>query len=89
MSLDESDWCEIFYLHVDTNMEDVGESLRVIEERIFMDSVKSKIVSEFGAWVGSKEQNTEGDKKVAEVVRNSFKAYEKNKKNFEESYFIF
>ena len=31
MSLDESDWCEIFYLHVDTNMEDVGENLRVIE----------------------------------------------------------
>ena len=51
-----------------------------------MNSVKSKILSEFAAWMGSKELNTEGDKKVTEVVRNSFKMYEKNKINFENSY---
>ena len=70
-------------------MNDRGDKLRSIEERIFVDVIKEKIVKESGAWKGSKRQNKDADKKVSVLVRNSLKAYEKNKKAYENSYFYF
>ena len=45
--------------------------------------------AELGPWTGSAEQNRLADYKIAGSVKNSFKNYEKNKKEYEQSYFKF
>ena len=70
-------------------MNDHGDQIRAIEERIFVDVIKEKMVKESGAWKGSIRQNKDADKKVSVLIRNSLKAYEKNKKAYEKSFFYF
>ena len=50
----------------------------MIEERVFIDIVKSEVVQILGEWQGSRDQNKLADQKVAYYVKNSFRVYEKN-----------
>ena len=61
----------------------------MIEERVFIDIVKSEVVQILGEWQGSRDQNKLADQKVTNYVKNSFRVYEKNIKKFEKSYFQF
>ena len=70
-------------------MSEYGCELRVMEERIFLDLVKSEVEKETGIWKGDRYQNNLADEKIARVIKNALKGYEKNKKDFEDSYFMF
>ena len=63
-------------------MNDRGDKLRSIEERIFVDVIKDKIIKESRVCNGSKKQAKDADKKVSVLIRNSLK-YKKNKKAYE------
>ena len=56
---------------------------------MFQELIRREVEDETGSWSGSIDQNQLADMKIASSVRNSLKAYEKNRKNFEESYFKF
>ena len=87
--VDDKDWCRILYKIIDSDLSEYGCELRVMEERIFLDLVKSDVEKETGIWKGDRDQNNLADEKIARVVKNALKGYEKNKKNFEDSYFMF
>ena len=77
---------KVFYRFIDGN---ATEDIRAIEERIFS-SVKADIEKEMGeSWSNKKEMNQLADVKCATLIRNSFKAHEKNLKKNEKSYFKF
>ena len=63
--------------------------LRLIEERLFVEEVEDEVEKKLGSWIGSKKQNCLADLKVAVTVKNALKAYEKNKKDHEKSFFVF
>ena len=80
----------LFYRYVDTEGSEEGELLKEIEMRIFRDVVKPEFESESEDWIGSKIQNKSADWKVASIVRQSFKTYEKGKSvEYENSFFNF
>ena len=70
-------------------MIEEGDRLRLLEERLFLDEVKADVEKKLGVWSGTKKENCLADLKVAVLVKNSLKSYEKTKKDFEESFFNF
>ena len=74
---------------MDSNLVKDGDSLRLMEERLFVEEVKHEVEKKLGSWIGSRKQNCFADLKVAVTVKNALKAYEKNKKDHEKSFFIF
>lgn len=67
--------------------EDV-QRMRTIEAEVF--AVLKKESKEFsGGWEGTLEQNRRADALVAAAIRNSFKLYERNKNDVDDSYFNF
>ena len=61
-------------------MNDRGDKLRSIEERIFVDVIKEKIIKESGAWNGSKKQAKDADKNVFVLIRYSLKCSRQTRK---------
>ena len=59
-----------------------------IERRIF-DSVVETVDKDQGEWIGSCEQKSSADHKVACTIKNSFKNYESRRKEYEKSYLKF
>ena len=49
---------------------------------------EKEVEAEQGTWVGSVENNRLADKRVAAIVKASFKNYERTKKKFEPAYFV-
>ena len=64
------------------------DRIRKIERELFVTFVKKEVEAEQGTWVGSVENNRLADKRVAAIVKTSFKNYEKTKKKFEPAYFV-
>ena len=64
------------------------DRIRKIEEELFVTFVKKEVEAEQGTWVGSVENNRLADKRVAAIVKASFKNYERTKKKFEPAYFV-
>ena len=85
----DQSWKRYFYRCVDTLAGTDGDHLREIEEKSFAHIFKKEVEAELGPWTGSAEQNRLADYKIAGSVKNSFKNYEKNKKEYEQSYFKF
>ena len=65
-----------------------ADRIRKIEEELFVTFVKKEVEAEQGTWVGSVENNRLADKRVAAIVKTSFKNYEKTKKKFEPAFFV-
>ena len=64
------------------------DRIRKIEQDLFVSFVKKEVEAEQGSWIGSVENNRLADKRVAAIVKTSFKNYEKTKKKFEPAYFV-
>ena len=64
------------------------DRIRKIEQDLFVSFIKKEVEAEQGSWIGSVENNRLADKRVAAIVKTSFKNYEKNKKKFEPAYFV-
>ena len=64
------------------------DRIRKIEEELFVTFVKQEVEAEQGTWVGSVDNNRLADKRVAAIVKTSFKNYEKTKKKFEPDFFV-
>ena len=64
------------------------DRIRKIEEELFVTFVKKEVEAEQGTWVGSVDNNRLADKRVAAIVKTSFKNYEKTKKKFEPAFFV-
>ena len=64
------------------------DRIRKIEQELFGTFVKKEVEAEQGTWVGSVENNRLADKRVAAIVKTSFKNYERTKKKFEPAYFV-
>lgn len=79
----------MFYRNVDTLAGELGEQLREMEQKMFRDIVKVQVEAELGDWLGSKEQNHLADITIVKNVKSAFNEYEKNKKSYEKSYFVF
>ena len=79
----------MFYRNVDTLAGEVGEQLREMEHNMFRDIVKLHVEAELGDWSGSKEQNQLADITIVKNVKSAFYEYEKNKKSYEKSFFVF
>ena len=69
-------------------MDEDAERLRKIEEDLFFTFIKKEVETEKGTWQGSLEENRLADTRVSEIVRKSFKNYEKTKKKFDPAYFV-
>ena len=65
-----------------------ADRIRNIEEELFVTFVKQEVEAEQGTWVGSVENNRLADKRVAAIVKASFKNYERTKKKFEPDFFV-
>ena len=63
--------------------------LSQIEKSIFNNIQKSVEESTNNVWIGSKEQNSLADLKIATSIKNSFRQYETSKAKKEKSYFKF
>ena len=64
------------------------DRIRKIEEDLFVTFVKKEVEAEHGTWVGSVDNNRLADRRVAAIVKTSFKNYEKTKKKFEPAFFV-
>ena len=64
------------------------DRIRKIEQELFVSFVKKEVEAEQGSWIGSVENNRLADKRVAAIVKTSFKNYERIKKKFEPAYFV-
>ena len=64
------------------------DRIRKIEEELFVTFVKKEVEAEQGTWVGSVDNNRLADRRVAAIVKTSFKNYEKTKKKFEPAFFV-
>ena len=64
------------------------DRIRKIEQELFVTFVKKEVEAEQGTWVGSVDNNRLADRRVAAIVKTSFKNYEKTKKKFEPAYFV-
>ena len=62
--------------------------VREIEEHLFT-KTKGDVINSTGPWIGSSEQNKMADIKIAGMVRNSFKSYERNRPLEEKKWFKF
>ena len=89
LSSGDAEWSRVFYRYVDSDLVEDGDSLRLMEEKLFVEEVKDEVEKKLGSWIGSKKQNCLADLKVAVTVKNALKAYEKNKKDHEKSFFVF
>ena len=65
-----------------------ADRIRKIEEELFVTFVKKEVEAEQGTWVGSVDNNRLADRRVAAIVKTSFKNYEKTKKKFEPAFFV-
>ena len=65
-----------------------GAKLRDIEEDLFR-KTKGDVENAAGPWIGSSKQNKMADVKISNLVRNSFKSYEKSIPTGEKSFFKF
>ena len=82
-------WQKIFYRVVDSQIGVEGDRIRVIEEEVFFQSVKAEVENMMGPWCGTPRQNECADSRIAISIKSAFKVYEKNKEDFEDSYFKF
>jgi len=64
------------------------DRIRKIEEVLFVTFVKKEVEAEQGNWVGSVDNNRLADRRVAAIVKTSFKNYERTKKKFEPAFFV-
>ena len=64
------------------------DRIRKIEEELFVTFLKKEVEAEQGTWVGSVDNNRLADRRVAAIVKTSFKNYEKTKKKFEPAFFV-
>ena len=80
----------MFYRSLDSLGDDYQCRHRMlsIEETTF-GVVKTDVEKEFGQWKGTLNENKKADGLIASALYNSFKTYEKNRKNYEDSFFIF
>lgn len=68
--------------------DEIGEKLLEIEFTTFL-VVKKAIEKEFGTWTGSQENNKKADQMISRVIRRSLLQYEKKRKSYEKTYFLF
>ena len=80
---------KILYREIDTLTGEAGDAMRKTEEDLFRAFVRLEVEQEMGQWTGSGLQNKAADMKIAVIVKNSFRSYEKNKKSYENRYFKF
>ena len=62
--------------------------MMTIEETTF-GVVKSEVEKEFGSWTGTLNENKKADILIVTALYNSLKSYEKTRKPYEESFFVF
>ena len=81
---------KMFYRALDSLGDEVRclQRMLAIEEKTF-GVVKGDVEKEFGEWTGTLDQNKKADSLIASALYSSFKTYEKNKKSYEDSFFIF
>ena len=72
----------------DGGNDEIGDKLLEIEFSTFL-VVKKSIVKDCGSWSGSLENNRKADQMIARVIRRSIHNYEKNRKSYEKTYFLF
>ena len=87
---DDEAWRRMFYRTVDSLMDEGnGSRLRKVEAQMFIEFAKSQVEEVLGCWTGSAIQNKAADEKISSYVKASFRAYEKMRKSFQQSYFKF
>ena len=81
---------KLFYRALDSLGDDSNcrQRMMTIEETTF-GVVKSEVEKEFGNWTGTLEENKKADILIVSALLNSFKSYEKTRKPYEESFFVF
>ena len=80
----------MFYRALDSLGDDSGcrKMLLSIEETTFR-VVKPDVEKNLGDWVGTLDQNKKADCLITSSLYNSLKTYERNRKNHDESFFVF
>ena len=81
---------KMFYRALDSLGDDSGcrKMLLSIEETTFR-VVKPDVEKSLGDWVGTLDQNKKADCLITSSLYNSLKTYERNRKNHDESFFVF
>ena len=81
---------KLFYRALDSLADDSNcrQRMMTIEETTF-GVVKSEVEKEFGSWTGTLNENKKADILIVTALYNSLKSYEKTRKPYEESFFVF
>ena len=66
-------WVKVFYRYVDTREDEKGDTLRAIEESVFIEYAKKEIEKKFGPWTGSKSDNKKADLIIALYIKTCFR----------------
>ena len=70
-------------------MDEDGNKLRDLEQELFVVFVKNEVEAKQEPWKGSYDNNKLADLRISNIIKTSFKNYEKTKENYEPTYFKF